>query len=407
MLDRIKGMKKADAKRLLFFHAFFWAFSNLINPITPAMFLELGLPDYMFGVSFAAMAGASFFMAPVWGRLCGQIGCTKVIFIGFVTYAVTQIAFYYSVTQAEIIICRLAGGITCSAVPVATLAGLINLTGAEERSRGMLYYSVLSTAGCAVGYSIGGFLGSISIELAFQIQVVAIFLFALILLLTFKDPESAWEERSLPDQKKSGSNITVLLAVFMASVFCASFATTAYDNAYNYYVKEALKFPNYYNGLIRAGIGGITLIVDFTVGAWLMKKTEVKRSIIACLFINGVVAVTVPLVSDVPAFVVGNFIFYAVNALYLPLQQTMATEDSNKENSGSVAGMFNSCQYAGKVFGALFAGFIYGAGSLLPFYSSGIVFILGAGCSVLYYRMKKGELKSGQRGDKGRRQILL
>ena len=50
MLDRIKGMKKADAKRLLFFHAFFWAFSNLINPITPAMFLELGLPDYMFGV---------------------------------------------------------------------------------------------------------------------------------------------------------------------------------------------------------------------------------------------------------------------------------------------------------------------------------------------------------------------
>ena len=73
MLDRIKGMKKADAKRLLFFHAFFWAFSNLINPITPAMFLELGLPDYMFGVSFAAMAGASFFMAPVWGRLCGWI----------------------------------------------------------------------------------------------------------------------------------------------------------------------------------------------------------------------------------------------------------------------------------------------------------------------------------------------
>ena len=99
-------------------------------------------------------------------------------------------------------------------------------------------------------------MGSISIELAFQIQVVAIFLFALILLLTVKDPESAWEERSLPDQKKSGSNITVLLAVFMASVFCASFATTAYDNAYNYYVKEALKFPNYYNGLIRAGIGG-------------------------------------------------------------------------------------------------------------------------------------------------------
>ena len=77
MLDRIKGMKKADAKRLLFFHAFFWAFSNLINPITPAMFLELGLPDYMFGVSFAAMAGASFFILPFGEGCAGKSAVRK------------------------------------------------------------------------------------------------------------------------------------------------------------------------------------------------------------------------------------------------------------------------------------------------------------------------------------------
>ena len=76
MLDRIKGMKKADAKRLLFFMRFL-GFSNLINPITPAMFLELGLPDYMFGVSFAAMAGASFLWLPFGEGCAGKSAVRK------------------------------------------------------------------------------------------------------------------------------------------------------------------------------------------------------------------------------------------------------------------------------------------------------------------------------------------
>ena len=191
------------------------------------------------------------------GRLCGKIGCTKVIFIGFVTYAVTQIAFYsfgYAGRDHH--------------MPSGRRNYLFCRSGSHTGRPDQSYRSRGTEPGYALlfGFVNGGlcgwifdrrFLGSISIELAFQIQVVAIFLFALILLLTVRDPEPAWEERSLPDQKKSGSNITVLLAVFMASVFCASFATTAYDNAYNYYVKEALKFPNYYNGLIRAGIGAL------------------------------------------------------------------------------------------------------------------------------------------------------
>ena len=102
----------------------------------------------------------------------------------------------------EIIICRLAGGITCSAVPVATLAGLINLTGAERTEPGYALLFGFVNGGLCGWIFDRRFLGSISIELAFQIQVVAIFLFALILLLTVKDPESAWEERSLPDQKE-------------------------------------------------------------------------------------------------------------------------------------------------------------------------------------------------------------
>ena len=46
--------------------------------------------------------------------------------------------------------------------------------------------------------------------------------------------------------------------------------------AYNYYVKEALNFPNYYNGLIRAGIGLITLVMTVTIGTWIAKKFDLR-----------------------------------------------------------------------------------------------------------------------------------
>lgn len=183
--------KKATVFRVLFFYTAFSVFANSINPITPSIFLELGFPDYMFGVGYAAMSGACFLFSPLWGRLCDRYGYTRILGGGFLLYAIVQTLFSVSTTQTLIIFCRFMGGVANSACMVSTLAYLMAVASGEEKHRFMLYYSVSTTAGMAIGYAVGGFIGTVSILLTFQVQIITLLVFFVLLLFNPEGPGEA------------------------------------------------------------------------------------------------------------------------------------------------------------------------------------------------------------------------
>lgn len=372
--------RKSTVGRLLLFYSLYSVFSNCINPITPAIFLELGFPDYMFGVGYAAMAGACFLFSPIWGKLCGTFGYTKILGFSFLSYALVQTLFSVSSSQAVIILCRFLGGVSYSASLVAGLAYLIAVAPADKKHKLMLYYSAATTAGTAIGYAVGGFIGTISIALTFRFQIISLLLLFVSLLCFMKDPDKADIPTRSPArvQTQKSRHRGVFAPLFFITVFLASFATTGYDNAYNYYVKEALNFLNYYNGLIRAGIGLITLGMTLTVGTWVAKKFDLRLSLVPVLIVCGAIAYGVCFLSVPLIFVMGNFLYYASNALYLPFQQGILSDVGKDCDSGYISGLFNSLHYAGRVLGALFAGFIYGFGSKLPFVASAAIFLVAA-----------------------------
>lgn len=360
---------------------------SFINPITPAIFLELGSPDYMFGVGYAAMAGACFLFSPIWGKLCGKFGYTKILGFSFLSYALVQTLFSVSSSQSVIILCRFLGGVSYSGSLVAGLAYLIAVAPADKKHKLMLYYSAATTAGTAIGYAVGGFIGTISIALTFRFQIIALLLLFVALLCFMKDPEKTEAPAEAPRtvQKQKIKAPGFFAPLFFITVFLASFATTGYDNAYNYYVKEALDFPNYYNGLIRAGIGLITLGMTLTVGTWVAKKFDLRLSLVPVLLLCGAIAYGVCFLSAPLIFVMGNFLYYASNALYLPFQQGILSDIGKDSDSGYISGLFNSLHYAGRVLGALFAGFIYAYGNKLPFIASAAVFLIAAVFAVADY----------------------
>lgn len=383
------GCRRASATRLLIFHLAFAVISNCVNPVTPALFLELGMPDYMFGVAFAAMAGASFLFSPFWGKMCRRIGSTKVFALGILLHAVAQSFFSISVTQTGIVLWRMLAGVACSASTVSTMSYLMDVTEEEDRYRFMLYHSAIATIGCAVGYSIGGMIGTFSIMLVFRFQVTAMLVSFAAICFTLRDPERPGAPAEQPGKgKEKAGTLRVSSLIFLTAVFLSSFATTAYDNAYNYYVKAALNLPNYYNGLIRAGIGVIALVVDFTVGLWMIRKTNSRKTIIPVLILCAVTSGMVPFIKNVSFYIMGNFIFYAFNSLYVPMQQALVTDEGASGDSGTISGLFTSFLFGGKVLGALFAGFIYSMGNKLPFFMASGFFFLSAAFAVINYRQK-------------------
>lgn len=383
-----KECKKTVVRRIFVFYLIFSILTNMLNPVTPALFLELKMPDYMFGVGFACMAVATFIFSPIWGKMCRKIGCVNVFVLGFLLYGCTQVLFSVSTEQLPILFCRFFGGVAYSAGVVASMSCLMDIAEEHEKYNYMLYHSAITTIGVALGYSLGGIVGSVSVDAVFKTQIVTLFVLTIATKILMKESMFPKVEPDTADNKKAGNkgaSMSKSSLVFLIIVLLSSFATTSYDQAYNYYIKEALNLPNYCNGLIRGGIGIIALAVDFTIGIWIVKSNKARKKIIPVFAMCAITAWLAPQIHTVWIFIIANFIFFAFNSLYVPVQQALAA-DSGGEDSTVIAARFTSILFVGKITGSLFSGFIYSYGNTLPFLAAAVVFLLSAVLSWVNYR---------------------
>ncbi|MGD9568549.1 MAG: MFS transporter [Sedimentibacter sp.] len=390
-------MKKASIIRLYVFFGMFSVFSNLAHPVTPTMFIEKGFGDYLFGVSFAAMAFCYFVGSLIWGTVGDRYGHIKVMSFTGPVYGLSQFVFGMTDTVLMTIMARFIAGFFSAGVFVCSLAYLVNMTEKNNRGRHMSYYVAINSVGAAFGYFIGGVLGNVSIVAVFILQTSSLVLNGIITYLLVEDSHNNMKftpNISLNPFKAYNDIIGEMpkaLITFLTAVFLTSIATTAYDNAFNYYLKDALGLPSTYNGIIKAIIGIVTLIVNFTVNIYIEKHLDARKSIIIVLFLCSISSLAVPFIPALYPFFIGNIIFFMFNAIYLPIQQDIVTRNQDSKTSGIISSIFNSVRAVGMIFGSLFSGFIYEYGDKLPFITTAIVFFISAVISVVNLKQYKTE----------------
>lgn len=65
--------------------------------------------------------------------------------------------------------------------------------------------------------------------------------------------------------------MTLTFAVLFFAVFLTSTATTAYDQNFNYFIKDQFHFNSSYNGMLKAVVGFISLIANTTICVWIIE----------------------------------------------------------------------------------------------------------------------------------------
>lgn len=383
--------------------------TNMAHPFTPKLFTSLHMPDYMFGVSFASMALASFLFAPFWGKTADQKGRARVLSIMSVGYGIGQLFFSWSTTIWVLVPVRFITGFFACANTVCSMSYVTDITTPDNRTRYMSYLAAAITVSGAVGYLFGGVLGDISIPLAFGVQVVLMLLLGVGIWLFLPesyqagvDPQASYQPWRIlrtanPFRLLSGAGrfLNAAVAVFLLVTFLASFATYAFDQAFNYFIKAELDFPTTYNGVIKAVVGLLGLLINVTVTIWLSRRADPRLSAVGILFLCGVTALATAMITQLSGFLACTVLFYSINAMHLPVLQALATRCGSQANSnGIMAGMFQSSRNLGMMGGALFAGFIYMLGSRLPFVWTGIAFFFGAGLMLLnFFQFRRRERK--------------
>ncbi len=388
-------MKKISIKRLFILVTLYCLAANFAHPVTPTFIQELGLHDYMFGVAFACMAATNFLFSPFWGKLSEKYGSGLIFCIGHLGYGVMQVAFGYCTTELQICIARLVGGFFISGISVSQL--LYVMKNSNTVSKDMAIIATITMVASSFGYLIGGFLGDWSLIGTFIVQGASLFIIGVIGLFTLGDSEvsdttkfTKEDLNPFKDFTSSKDILTTFVLLFLASVGISSFASTCYEQCFNYYIKDVFGFPSSYNGILKAGVGFISLFANFTITMKLL-KTNTFKSIIPVFTLLFVLLVGVCLIEDMVPFIIINVVFFGLNSIYLPLQQASLNKYKAKSD-GQLVGLFNAIRSLGMVFGSLLAGFIYEVGPKMSFVVSAFAFLACIILCILNYKQSKIEL---------------
>ncbi|MDD6466752.1 MAG: MFS transporter [Erysipelotrichaceae bacterium] len=371
-------MKKISILHLYLLIFLYSLIANFAHPVTPSFIKELGLHDYMFGLAFGCMAFTNFLFSPFWGKMSSKYGAGKIFSFAFLGYGAMQLCFGLSTQEWQICLARLGGGFFISAISVSQMIYVIK--NSENKGHDLAITATLSAVVSPFGFLIGGFIGDYSIFLTFVIQAVGLVLTGLLSFAILGDSETekvairASEINPFTDFIRSKDLIAGFVFLFLIMVICSSFASTCYEQCFNYYIKDQFNFPSSYNGILKAGVGFIALLANWLITMRLL-KTNTFKTVTYVFSILFMMLMAVIFVNDMVPFIIINVIFFGCNSIYLPLLQDMMTK-RNKERSSEMVGLFNATRSMGMVFGSLFAGFIYGFGPKLSFVFSAIAFFI-------------------------------
>lgn len=376
--------------------------ANFAHPITPTLIKELNLPDYAFGVLFAGMAFTNFLFSPLWAKQVKRMGSKKVLGICCIGYGCGQAMFAIMKTLPTILCARLLSGFFVGGIMVSFLTYIIHESKIENRGKYLALSATFTTVFGAFGYMVGGFVGVKSIPITFALQSFTLMLSGVLFYLCLNEDRdhevtliNVWKDanpfQAFLDSRKF---MTLMFALLFFVVFLTSTASTAYDQCFNYFIKDQFNFNSSYNGMLKAVVGFISLIANTTICIWIMNHTDVRRSIIMILGMGGAFLLGVSFLSEILPFIIMNIMFFAINAIYIPLLQDMCASRSSHKDSDMVMGFYNAMKSLGMITGALFAGFIYAYGAKLSFLFAGIFFLIAMLLMIVYYVYNKRKEES-------------
>ncbi|MDI9521223.1 MAG: MFS transporter [Bacillota bacterium] len=396
-------MKKVSVSRMIFLMGLYAVFANLVHPVSPAYYTQLGCHDYIFGVAMAAMSLTNFLFAPFWGKMMDRYGCARITGFCLFGYAFAQFIFASVTTELGIALARLLAGVFISAIIVSQMLYVMRYSPSEKAPRNLMYMATTIAVISPAGYLIGGVLGDYSIKASMMAQVAGLTLLGVLFLLFLDDEKteqapavSGRELLSEVNPLKSFGEIrpymNALAAVFFVIAFLTHFSSTCYEQSFNYLIKAEYGFPPSYNGYLKALVGIVALVSNLTVSTYLLRKTNVPKSTVGVLAICAVMSVGIVLIKAITPFIVINVVFFGFNSVYLPLLQSTLAKLTNKGTHGIFVGMFNAMRSVGMVCGSLAAGFAYTISSRLPFVITALLFAVSVVFAVINY--KQHELKN-------------
>lgn len=379
--------------------------ANFAHPVTPTVIQNLHLHDYMFGVALAAMQFTNFLVSPFWGKFNSYISARISLLVCCCGYGIAQVWFAYSTTEFQIILARMFAGLFTGGVFVSFLTYVVGTSRPEDQGKHLTITATIQSVASAFGYMIGGFLGEISVTLAFMVQAVTLLAVgAMFFFICKSEGDSGFKDISVGQLVREANpfqafiDSRTFMSVSFALLFTVNalinFGNTGFDQAFNYYLKDVLGLTSSYNGIIKAAVGMISFISNMTLCLWIIRKTDTKRSMVCLTAVCAAAALGTVISPNIGLFIAFSVLVYAGYSVSVPVLQDMVANQATVEQKNLVMGFFNATKSLGSIAGSMTAGFIYSVHVKLPFGCTLVIYGVSAAVAAGYVGYKSGRLGS-------------
>ena len=379
--------------------------ASFAHPVTPTIIQRLNLSDYMFGLALAAMMVCNFLFSPFWGKINDYLSSRRTLLICCLGYGLGQVFFGLARTELQFVLARMFAGVFIGGAYVSFLTYVVNCSAPEARGRNMAINATVQSVSMSFGYFVGGMIGEIDAFLSVWVQAATLASCGVVFFLVMKDdalrdlkqlnaPVLAKECNPFSAFWLCRRSLTPMLIVLFSMYCLSNMGYIAFEQCFNYYLRDQFGFSSGYNGVIKAVLGVISLVANGTICMWILKQKGTGKYMVGVMTICAVSMVGVILLESVLPFILVNVLFFAFYFISLPLTQNMAAELGRGPDSNLIMGAFSSMKSFGSIFGSLFAGFFYEVNAKLPFIFGFVAFSLATAMTLVYWRMEQKQARA-------------
>ncbi len=379
---------------------------NLGHPVTPQLVTSLGIPSYMFGVFFALMSAGLMIGAPIWGVLGDRGHKRFYAFFGLIAYSIGQIGFAYVEQQMFMVFFRFLSGFGVAASVTLLTSSIVELSDKRNRAKNLAFAAAMTTLGGAIGYYLGGLLGSndvvmqlffiTEIKHVFMVQAILNVCHAIYILLLFQENKEAAAQRERLGFLTSIKMVTKIKKSLLFFLLALTFISMGITNLGKY-------IDVYFNdlGYTPGDLGTFVMVTGFVSLATsifivpIVARFKKRLLLITILqLMNAFIIFYVFRAQNFLLVIYTVYMIYVVfRSIYQPLEQNYISEHAIDNRYSSIMGIRQSFFSLGMVIGPLIGGFLYDISPRLQFDAAAITFLIGVILIGLTYYFQKKEDK--------------